>query len=76
MPMSSLVEDANILIEYNPYSLYNQKHRKRYLHEKFWLTYSPYLNEQPVNLVTTRQNLESLPHSHHYIANKERAIKK
>ncbi len=48
------------------------KTRKRYSHNKFWLTYSANLKEQPVNLVTTRATLEKLPHSKHFRITKKR----
>lgn len=47
------------------------KARKRYPHKKFWLTYSSNLKEQPVNLVTTRDILEKLPHTKHFKITKE-----
>lgn len=47
-----------------------QKKRKTYPHRKFWLTYSPYLHEKPVNLVVPRETLEKLPHSRHFIVKK------
>lgn len=47
------------------------KNRKKYKHSKFWLTYSAWMPEKPVNLVVPRQNLEKLPHTKHIVATKE-----
>lgn len=51
------------------------KARKKYEHGKFWLTYSKYLKEQPVNLVAARETLEQLPHTKHFIVT-EKGVKK
>lgn len=72
MTTEQLKADAQELRE--DYDL-TQERRKRYSHRKFWLTYSPYFNEKPVNLVTTRQMLESLPHSKHFIVTREKVSK-
>lgn len=52
------------------------KARKKYEHGKFWLTYSKKLREKPVNLVTTREVLEQLPHTKHVYVTKGKAYKK
>lgn len=44
-----------------------QKKRKTYSHRKFWLTFSAWMHEKPVNLVVPRDTLEKLPHSRHFI---------
>lgn len=44
-----------------------QKKRKTYSHHKFWLTYSAWMHEKPVNLVVPRNTLEKLPHSRHFL---------
>lgn len=51
------------------------KARKRYPHGKFWLTYSSNLKEQPINLVTTRDTLEKLPHTRHFYITKDKVNK-
>ena len=48
------------------------KIRKKYEHGLFWLTYSTKLKEHPVNLVTTRDQLEKLPHSKHFYITKDK----
>ena len=73
MTLEQLSGDAQQLRE--DYSFTGQR-RKTYSHHKFWLTYSPYLNEKPVNLVTLRDNLEQLPHSKHFIVSREDSIKR
>ena len=47
-----------------------QKKRKTYSHRKFWLTFSAWMHEKPVNLVVPRDTLEKLPHSRHFIVAK------
>ena len=47
------------------------KTRKHYKHGKFHMTYSPTLDEQPVNLVVYRDILESLPNTKHFIVTKD-----
>lgn len=46
------------------------KTRKYYTHRKFHLTYSPALEEQPVNLVVYRDVLQSLEHARHWTVTK------
>lgn len=73
--IEELKADANSLRDSAQYSYGAPKLRKTYSHRKFWLTYSTYLKEQPVNLVTTRQNLEALPHTKHFIVYKGKVVK-
>lgn len=40
-----------------------------------WITYSTRPVERPVNLVVTREMLESLPHTRHFIVTKDRVVK-
>lgn len=51
------------------------KYRERYPHGKFWLTYSPTMPEQPVNLVMQRHALESLPSSRHFKVYRDKTVK-
>lgn len=68
LPLSTLVEDAESLRDTsNDYG----KSRKHYLHHKFWLTYSPNLKEQPVNLVLPRATYKSLSKSSELIITKQ-----
>lgn len=57
--------------------IYNKtdKFRKRYPHNKFWLTYSSSLREKPVNLVMTRDTLSSLKSTKQIIISRDK-IKK
>ena len=48
------------------------KKRKTYKHKKFWLTYSAWMHEKPVNLVVPRETLENLPHSKHFMITKDK----
>lgn len=48
------------------------KYRTKYKHNKFWLTYSSRINEQPINLIVPRETLETLQHSRHFIVTKEK----
>ena len=43
------------------------RRRRLYLHDRFWLTYSAYKDEKPVNLVVPRRTLENLKNAAHYI---------
>ena len=65
--------DAAELREYDFVTM--QKKRKTYPHRKFWLTYSAWMHEKPVNLVVPRDTLEKLPHSKHFIVTKEKVRK-
>ena len=69
MTMDELKSDANELRE-DSIELFQNKSRKTYPHRKFWLTYSAWLFEKPVNLVIPRTTLEKLPHSKHFIVAK------
>lgn len=50
----------------------NGKCRTKYNHNKFWLTYSTKMREQPVNLVIPRENLLQLYHSTHFIVHRNK----
>lgn len=52
IPLSALQQDAEALADTPP--LFGSKSRRRYSHNKFWLTHSLALDEQPVNLVIPR----------------------
>ena len=69
MTIDELKEDADELR--NDGYDENDKKRKTYPHRRFWLTYSAWMSEKPVNLVTTRATLEKLPHSKHLIVTRE-----
>lgn len=58
--LDTVIRDADALTE-SPCE--GVKSRKRYSHGKFWLTYSPQLKEQPVNLVIPRDTLKGLKYS-------------
>lgn len=68
MTMDELKSDAAELREDDFMPM--QKKRKTYPHRKFWLTYSAWMHEKPVNLVVPRDILEKLPHSTHFIVRK------
>lgn len=51
------------------------KKRKTYPHRKFWLTYSAWMHEKPVNLVVPRETLEKLPHSKHFIVYENKKVR-
>ena len=72
MTLDEVKEDASQLRE--DWKATSER-RKTYKHRKFWLTYSPYLAEKPVNLVTLRDSLEKLPHSRHFIITREKVTK-
>ena len=74
MTMEQLKTDANELRE-DSIELFQNKSRKTYPHRKFWLTYSTWMFEKPVNLVVPRDTLEKLPHSKHFIVSKEKVRK-
>lgn len=65
MTMDELKSDAAQLSEDD--FMPAQKKRKTYPHRKFWLTYSAWMHEKPVNLVVPRDTLEKLQHSKHFI---------
>ena len=67
--------DADTLRDSAQYNYCTPKLRKTYSHRKFWLTYSTYLKEKPVNLVTTRERLVALPHTKHFIIYKGKVVK-
>lgn len=73
MTLDQLKADAEELREDDFNVAY--KKRKTYSHRKFWLTYSAWLAEKPVNLVVPRQILEGLPHSKHMLVSKEKVRK-
>lgn len=72
MPIDQLKADAAELRQDST----TTKKRKTYLHQKFWLTYSAWMHEKPVNLVVPRQTLEKLPHSRHFIVHENKKVKK
>jgi len=65
MTMDELKSDAAELREDD--FMPQAKKRKTYPHRKFWLTYSAWMHEKPVNLVVPRDTLEKLPHSRHFM---------
>lgn len=69
MPIDQLKADAAELRED---MLVATKKRKTYQHKKFWLTYSVWMHEKPVNLVVPRETLENLPHSKHFMITKDK----
>lgn len=73
MTIDQMKSDAAELREYDFVTM--QKKRKTYPHRKFWLTYSAWMHEKPVNLVVPRDTLEKLPHSKHFIVTKEKVRK-
>lgn len=73
MTMQRLKADAEELREDD--FMPAQKKRKTYPHHMFWLTYSCWLAEKPVNLVVPRDTLENLPHSAHFIVTKQKATR-
>ena len=73
MTMQQLKADAEELREDD--FMLAQKKRKTYPHRMFWLTYSCWLAEKPVNLVVPRDTLENLPHSAHFIVTKQKATR-
>lgn len=73
MTMEQLKSDAEELREDDFMPM--QKKRRTYPHRKFWLTYSSWLAEKPVNLVVPRETLEKLPHSKHMIVTKEKVVR-
>ena len=73
MTMDELKSDAAELREDDFIPM--QKKRKTYQHRKFWLTYSAWMYEKPVNLVVPRDILEKLPHSKHMIVTKEKVVR-
>ena len=72
MTIGQLKADAQQLRDNAWMAMSDGKSRKRYKHNKYWLTYSNSLEEQPVNLVTTRENLLKLPHTKHLIITREK----
>lgn len=70
MPMQQLREDAEELRE-DDFMAFTKK-RKTYKHKRFWLAFSSWLQEKPVNLVVPRDALEKLPHTRHFIVTKEK----
>lgn len=68
--MDELKSDAAELRE-DDFMLQSKK-RKTYPHRKFWLTYSAWMHEKPVNLVVPRDTLENLPHSRHFVITKDK----
>ena len=44
-------------------------------HHQFWLTYTPFLKEQPVNLSLRASTLLELPHTKHFIVTREKVVK-
>lgn len=70
MTIDEMKADAKELREDDFYIM--QKKRKTYPHRIFWLTYSTWMHEKPVNLVVPRETLEKLPHSKHFIVTKEK----
>ena len=74
MPMQQLREDAEELRE-DDFMVFTKK-RKTYKHKRFWLTFSSWLQEKPVNLVVPRDTLEKLPHSKHFIVHKNRKVER
>ena len=67
MVVNDIRHDAKALRDYCDLQIEaNEKdinNRKRYSHGRYWLTYSYFLNEKPVNLVIPRHELEELPRS-------------
>ena len=47
------------------------KYRQRYEHDKFWLTYSSHLQEQPMNLVIPRATLLKFKAKRHFVVTKD-----
>lgn len=72
MTIDLLKADAELLRENAWTDLVNGKSRRHYKHNKYWLTYSNDLDEQPVNLVITRENLLKLPHTGHAIITRQK----
>lgn len=72
MTIGQLKADAQQLRDNAWMDMSDGKSRKRYKHNKYWLTYSNSLEEQPVNLVITRENLLKLPHTKHLIITREK----
>lgn len=70
--VEQLKRDAEELREDGPDS-WTTKRRKTYPHGKFWLTYSAWMPEKPVNLVFPRKELETLPHSARFAVTREGA---
>lgn len=68
--MEQLKRDAEELREDGPDS-WTTKRRKIYDHRRFWLTYSAWMPEKPVNLVFPRKELEKLSKSRHFIVTRE-----
>lgn len=74
MTVDQLKSEAKELRE-DTTKLFKGKSRTTYKHRKFWLTYSAWLDEKPVNLVTLRTTLEKMPHSKHYVVTREKVRK-
>ena len=74
MTMEQLKSDAEELRE-DDFMVMTKK-RKTYPHRRFWLTFSAWMPEKPVNLVVPRETLEKLPNSRHFIVYENKKVER